>query len=109
MTSTDMDNRIRARHMLIAVLQEGSVLGYRLLDMRSEYAALTKELACRADISRLPAADYEHIAFDIKRAYGLLVSEWIAYMQHLKGSYPYLYSLAVRTNPLDPDASPEVK
>ena len=43
-----MDNRIRARHMLIAVLQEGSVLGYRLLDMRSEYAALTKELACRA-------------------------------------------------------------
>ena len=70
---------------------------------------LTDELAYRVDVSKLPATDYEHLANDMKRAYGLLVSEWIAYMQHLKDSYPYLYSLAVRTNPLDPNASPEVK
>ena len=70
---------------------------------------LTDELAYRVDVSKLPATDYEHLANDMKRAYGLLASEWIAYMQHLKGNYPYLYSLAVRTNPLDPNASPEVK
>jgi len=70
---------------------------------------LTDELAYRVDVSKLPATDYEHLANDMKRAYGLLVSEWIAYMQHLKDSYPYLYSLAVRTNPLDPNASPEVR
>jgi len=70
---------------------------------------LTDELAYRVDVSKLSATDYEHLANDMKRAYGLLVSEWIAYMQHLKDSYPYLYSLAVRTNPLDPNASPEVK
>ena len=70
---------------------------------------LTDELAYRGDVSKLPATDYEHLANDMKRAYGLLASEWIAYMQHLKVNYPYLYSLAVRTNPLDPNASPEVK
>jgi hypothetical protein len=29
-------------------------------------------------------------------------------MQHLKTDYPYLFSLAVRTNPFDPDAKVEV-
>ena len=26
-------------------------------------------------------------------------------VQHLQGAYPYLFSLAIRTNPLDPNAS----
>jgi len=30
-------------------------------------------------------------------------------MRHLKKEYPYLFSLAVRTNPFDPRASVEVK
>jgi hypothetical protein len=30
-------------------------------------------------------------------------------MEHLKNDYPYLFSLAVRTNPFDPNASVEVK
>jgi hypothetical protein len=29
-------------------------------------------------------------------------------MRHLSVDYPYLFSLAVRTNPFDPDAIPEV-
>jgi hypothetical protein len=40
--------------------------------------------------------------------YVLLVSEWLDYMQHLKRNYPYLFSLAIRTNPFDPEASPVV-
>jgi hypothetical protein len=30
-------------------------------------------------------------------------------MGHLKNKYPYLFSLAVRTNPFNPEASIEVK
>jgi hypothetical protein len=30
-------------------------------------------------------------------------------MQHLKNNYPYLFSLAVRTNPFDPQATVEIK
>jgi len=30
-------------------------------------------------------------------------------MEHLKNEYPYLFSLAVRTNPFDPNASIHVQ
>jgi hypothetical protein len=36
------------------------------------------------------------------------MSEWLAYTQHLKASYPFLFSLAARMNPLNPDSSPIV-
>lgn len=70
---------------------------------------LTEELAHRRDVKQLPDADYEHLSGDIKRAYALLISEWLAYMKHLKNDYPYLFSLSIRTNPFNPNASPEVK
>jgi hypothetical protein len=41
--------------------------------------------------------------------YGLLVIEWLKYMQHLKQQYPYLFSLAMRTNPFDANASAIVR
>jgi len=70
---------------------------------------LTEELSSREDLSWLPDSDYVHLAGDIKRAYVLLVSEWLDYMKHLKNNYPYLFSLAMRTNPFDQEASPIVK
>jgi len=39
----------------------------------------------------------------------LLVHQWLDYMKHLKDNYPYLFSLAMRANPFDQDASPIVK
>ena len=56
----------------------------------------------------IPTADRIHIGGDVKRVYTLLVTEWLEYLRHLQIQYPYLFSLAVRTNPLDPHASPEV-
>jgi len=98
------------RIFLLRLLENPNLLEHEsFTDLLWAISHLAEELSWRADLSRLPAADYEHLASDTKRAYGLLVSEWIAYMQHLKGSYPYLYSLAIRTNPLDPNASPEVR
>ena len=70
---------------------------------------LTDELTHRRSLNGLPETDYQHLAGDIKRAYHLLILEWLYYMKHLKANYPYLFSLAVRTNPFDANASVEVK
>jgi hypothetical protein len=66
---------------------------------------LTEELESRPGFDALPAADMAHLAGDAARAYGHLVAQWLAYMQHLQRQYPYLFSLALRLNPFDPDAS----
>ncbi len=66
---------------------------------------LAEELSARQSLTDLPASDYAHLSGDITRVYGLLVPEWLAYMRHLKKHYPYLFSLAMRTNPFDAEAS----
>ena len=66
---------------------------------------LMEELEARDDVSSLSSPDSEHLAGDLKRAYVLLLVEWLAYMKHLQREYPYLFSLAVRTNPFDVHAS----
>jgi hypothetical protein len=67
------------------------------------------ELTRRKTLKDLPDSDYEHIIGDIKRVYVLLIGEWLDYMKHLQKKYPYLFSLALRTNPFDPDADVVVK
>jgi len=69
---------------------------------------MSEELLGRKDLNSLGEKDLEHIRRDLKRAYGTLVMEWLDYMQHLKGNYPYLFSLAMRQNPFDAQASVEV-
>ena len=70
---------------------------------------LAEELACREDVDHLPDADRKHLAGDIRRAYRLMVHQWLDYMRHLKDNYPYLFSLAMRLNPFDQNSSPIVK
>ena len=69
---------------------------------------LAQELERREGVEQLPSTDRQHLAGDMERVYGLLVDEWLAYMRYLKGQYPYLFSLAMRTNPFDQHASPIV-
>jgi len=69
---------------------------------------LAEELSYRETLSALPDTDYDHLAGDIQRAYTLCVSQWLDYMKHLKENYPYLCSLAMRTNPFDKNATPIV-
>ena len=66
------------------------------------------ELQHRPDLTNLPGGDYRHLALDTGRAYSALTSEWLKYMAHLLERYPYLFSLALRTNPFDPTASPVI-
>jgi len=54
---------------------------------------LTEELSLRRNLNGLPETDYQHLAGDMKRAYLLLIVEWLNYMKHLKTDYPYLFSL----------------
>lgn len=70
---------------------------------------LTEELNLRTNLARLTTADREHLAADVQRGYVLLIKEWLACMAHLQARYPYLFSLALRTNPFDPFATPEIK
>jgi hypothetical protein len=70
---------------------------------------LTEELSYREDVLNLPDTDKEHLSGDIKRAYSMLVRQWLHYMKYLKYNYPYLFSLALRTNPFDRESSPIVK
>lgn len=69
---------------------------------------LIEELQARQSLERLPESDLDHLSGDLKRVVNHLLTEWLSYMWHLRTEYPYLYSLAVRMNPMNPDARPEV-
>ena len=69
---------------------------------------LGEELESRRDVSALPATDYEHLIGDIRRVHLLLLGQWLDYLSHLQEEYPFLFSLAVRTNPFNPVARAEV-
>jgi hypothetical protein len=70
---------------------------------------LSEELSARATVSGLPSADLDHLAGDMKRAYRILIVQWLSYMKHLHKDYPYLFSFATRTNPFDASASVIIK
>ena len=68
---------------------------------------LAEELEHRTDVTKLPQTDVDHLTGDLQRVSGLLIRQWLFYMQHLQKAYPFLFSLAVRLNPFDPEARPE--
>ena len=70
---------------------------------------LRDELLNRSDLFELPDSDRKHLEGDIVRVYKLLIFEWLRYIRYLKKSYGYLFSLAMRVNPFDPEADAVVK
>lgn len=68
-----------------------------------------QELSSRKNLLELNENDYRHLMTDIERAYKLLLVEWLLYMNHLRKSYPFLYSFSIRTNPFDPNAEVEIQ
>jgi hypothetical protein len=98
------------RDFMLNLLQNPNLLEHEsFTDLLWAVFHLAEELVHRKNFKGLPDTDYQHLAGDMKRVYMLLISEWLAYMEHLKKKYPYLFSLAIRMNPFDPDASPEVR
>ncbi len=98
------------RDFLLTLLENPTLLEHETFtDLLWAIFHLTEELKYRYAISELPEADHEHLRGDISRSYNLLLREWLGYLEHLKNNYPYLFSLAVRMNPLDPEADPVVR
>jgi hypothetical protein len=103
------DFLLQKRDFLLRLLENPNLLEHdSFSNLLLAVFHLTEELAQRRDLHRLSASDREHLAGDVQRGYVLLIKEWLAYMSHLKTSYPYLFSLALRTNPFDPFATPEI-
>lgn len=103
------DFLLARRRDLLQLLENPNLLEHdRFTDLLWAVFHLGDELHHRASFDSLPGSDLNHLRGDISRAYKLIVGEWLEYMKHLKTNYPYLYSIAVRTNPFNPDARIEV-
>jgi len=103
------DFLVKKRDFLLRLLENPNLLEHdSFSSLLLAVFHLTEELTHRTDLQRLPRPDREHLATDVQRSYVLLIREWLAYMAHLQVRYPYLFSLALRTNPFDPFATPEI-
>lgn len=96
--------------LLLRLLENPNLLEHEsFTDLLQSVLHIKAELEHRPSFEGLPESDYKHLAGDFVRAYSFLVFEWLNYMQYLGDNYPYLYSLAIRTNPFDNSSSPIVK
>lgn len=98
------------RDFLVRLLENPILLEHQsFTDLLRAVFHFMEELAYRDDVKNIPESDRNHLANDIKRAYQLLIHEWLDYMRYLKANYPFLFHLALRTNPFDRSASIIVK
>jgi len=100
---------IRHRDFLLRLLENPVLLEHTTFTeaLRAVFH-LSEELESRDNIANLPEQDIAHLTVDIRRAYDMLTPEWVEYMRYLKSHYPYLFSLAMRKNPFDENATPVI-
>lgn len=97
---------VSKRQFLLGLLQNPTLLEHdTFTDVLWAVFHLSEELEHRSDFDVLPKGDVAHLKGDIKRAYSATAVEWLDHARHLQEQYPYLFSLAVRLNPLDTSAS----
>ncbi|MBN1273951.1 MAG: hypothetical protein JXB26_16930 [Candidatus Aminicenantes bacterium] len=99
------------RDFLLRLLENPNILEHEnFTDLLWAVFHMGEELQFRTgDFKKLPKSDLAHLANDLKRAYSLITKAWIDYTGHLKQNYPFLFSLAVRINPLNIQADPVVQ
>jgi hypothetical protein len=98
------------RECILSLLGNPNLLEHdTFTDLLLAVSHLSDELYHRKEFTDLNPRDLEHLKNDLIRAYKLLVSEWLSYMKHLKTDYPYLYSIALRTNPFNPEAKIQIQ
>lgn len=104
------DFLVRYKGFNLSLLENPQLVEHEnFIPLMLEIFHMTEELNLRKRLTDLPSPDYDHLSEDINRIYGFLIVEWLTYMKHLKLNYPPLFSLAMRTNPFDADASPMVE
>lgn len=100
---------IEKRPFLVGLLENQILLEHeQFTDLLWAVFHLVEELEARPSFDDMSQSDIEHINGDIKRVFGHLSREWVLYMQHLKVDYPYLFSLAVRLNPMIDNPDPRI-
>ena len=101
---------ISKRQFLLRLLENQNLLENEgFTDVLWAAFHLGDELQRRDDIMQVSEHDLAHMGGDMERAYGHLIAEWFDHLRHLKIRYPYLYSLAVRANPLDFEDGVEIR
>lgn len=99
----------RKKDFLLRLLENPTLIEHgRFTEIIRATFHLREELAARRGISPLPGTDLLHVAGDMDRVYRLMLPLWINYMEHLKSNYPYLYSFALRMNPLQKEHNPVI-
>jgi hypothetical protein len=108
---TELRSFLNGKHAFLVRLLENPILleNQHFTDLLWAVFHLSEELNFRQSLHDLPPSDIAHLKTDLRRAYSRIVAEWIAYTEHLKDRFPFLFSLAVRINPMNPDASPIVR
>lgn len=100
---------VSKRGFLVSLLENQTLLEHeQFTDLLWAVFHLVEELDARQSFDNMPTTDIDHINGDIKRAFGYLSREWVFYMKHLQLDYPYLFSLAVRLNPMLDNPDPQV-
>jgi len=95
------------RPLLLMLLANPNLLEHeRFTDLLWAIFHLMEELSARRSLTDLPETDRKHLAGDVRRVCERLTAAWLRYCQHLQTSYPYIFSIVVRTHPLQdhPDA-----
>jgi hypothetical protein len=101
---------IQKRSFMLGLLENPNLLEHeRFTELLWATFHLTEELEARISFADLPNADREHLAGDIQRVYHHLAAEWLRYTEHLKSSYPFLFSLVVRMQPSKDSPSPVIQ
>lgn len=93
----------RNQNLLIQLLLNPNVIEHEnFTDLLQAVSHLKEECLYRKDLNQVLDADAKHLCIDLSRAYKHLVMQWMIYIEHLKESFPFLFSLAIRNNPFFP-------
>jgi hypothetical protein len=103
------DFLVSRRGFLVGLLENQNLMEHeQFTDLLWAVFHLVEELEARESFNDMPKTDVDHLNGDIKRVFGHLSREWVSYMKHLKTDYPYLFSLAIRLNPMVDNPDPHV-
>ena len=101
---------VAKRGFLLRLLENPNLLEHeRFTEVLWATFHLTEELESRESFEDLPPTDLSHISLDIERLYTRLAAEWLYYVEHLKSSYPFLFSLVTRMHPFQEAPSAVVR
>ncbi len=102
------DLLLSKRTFMLFLLQNPNLFEHEVFtDMLWSLFHLTEELSNRNNLESLSTKDIEHLSGDVSRMYKNLIIVWVGYIEHLQNEYPYLFSLAIRSNPFDKNAKVE--